>query len=117
VASSSTRKTLGQRADDGTPLPQFDCTPGHRCRDQGRRRQDSLAHAPGDEITQGLDDLAKRLGGYKQQGARFAKWRAVYNISDTLPSRLAIEANAAALARYAAICQEQGVVRLSSLRS
>ena len=48
--------------------------------------------------------------GYKQQGARFAKWRAVYNVSDTLPSRAAIEANAEALARYAAICQAQGVV-------
>ena len=66
--------------------------------------------APGDEITQGLDGLAKRLGAYKEQGARFAKWRAVYNISDTLPSRLAIEANADALARYAAICQDEGVV-------
>jgi len=70
----------------------------------------ALAHAPGDEITQGLDGLAKRLGAYKEQGARFAKWRAVYNISDTLPSRLAIEANADALARYAAICQDEGVV-------
>ena len=59
---------------------------------------------------QGLDGLAKRLGAYKEQGARFAKWRAVYNVSDTLPSRLAIEANADALARYAAICQDEGVV-------
>jgi len=70
----------------------------------------ALALAPGDEITQGLDGLAKRLDGYKEQGARFAKWRAVYNVSDTLPSRLAVEANAHALARYAAICQQQGVV-------
>ena len=54
--------------------------------------------------------MAKRLDGYKQQGARFAKWRAVYNVSDTLPSRVAIEANAEALARYAAICQERGIV-------
>jgi fructose-bisphosphate aldolase class I len=103
-------ETLGQRADDGTPLPrliaQQGIVPGIKV-DAGKI---PLARAPGDEITQGLDGLAKRLDGYKQQGARFAKWRAVYNISDTLPSRLAIEANAEALARYAAICQEQGFV-------
>ena len=103
-------ETLGQRADDGTPLPQIatrqGIVPGIKV-DAGKI---PLAHAPGDEITQGLDGLAKRLDGYKQQGARFAKWRAVYNVSVTLPSPLAVEANAEALARYAAICQEQGVV-------
>jgi fructose-bisphosphate aldolase class I len=103
-------ETLGQRADDGTPLPQLAArqgiVPGIKV-DAGKI---PLALAPGDEITQGLDGLAKRLDGYKQLGARFAKWRAVYNVSDTLPSRLAIEANAESLARYAAICQEQGVV-------
>jgi fructose-bisphosphate aldolase class I len=103
-------ETLVQRADDGTPLPQLAArqgiVPGIKV-DAGKI---ALAHAPGDEITQGLDGLAKRLGAYKEQGARFAKWRAVYNISDTLPSRLAIEANAQALARYAAVCQEEGVV-------
>jgi fructose-bisphosphate aldolase, class I len=103
-------ETLGQRAEDGTPLPQLiarqGIVPGIKV-DAGKI---PLALAPGDEITQGLDGLAKRLDGYKQQGARFAKWRAVYNISDTLPSRLAIEANAEALARYAAICQDEGVV-------
>ncbi len=103
-------ETLGQRADDGTPLPQIatrqGIVPGIKV-DAGKI---PLAHAPGDEITQGLDGLAKRLDGYKQQGARFAKWRAVYNVSATLPSPLAVEANADALARYAAICQEQGVV-------
>ena len=103
-------ETLVQRADDGTPLPQLAArhgiVPGIKV-DAGKI---ALAHAPGDEITQGLDGLAKRLGTYKEQGARFAKWRAVYNISDTLPSRLAIEANAQALARYAATCQEEGVV-------
>ena len=100
-------ETLVQRADDGTPLPQLAArqgiVPGIKV-DAGKI---ALAHAPGDEITQGLDGLAKRLDGYKEQGARFAKWRAVYNVSDTLPSRLAIEANAEALARYAAICQER----------
>ncbi|WP_284619970.1 class I fructose-bisphosphate aldolase [Aquabacterium humicola] len=103
-------ETLGQRADDGTPLPALAArqgiVPGIKV-DAGKI---PLAHAPGDEITQGLDGLAKRLAGYKEQGARFAKWRAVYNVSDTLPSRLAIEANADALACYAAICQEAGVV-------
>ena len=103
-------ETLGQRADDGTPLPMLGVrqgiVPGIKV-DAGKI---PLAHAPGDEITQGLDGLARRLAGYREQGARFAKWRAVYNVSDTLPSCLAIEANAAALACYAAICQEAGVV-------
>jgi fructose-bisphosphate aldolase class I len=103
-------ETLAQRADDGTPLPELAArqgiVPGIKV-DAGKI---ALARAPGDEITQGLDGLAQRLVEYKRQGARFAKWRAVYNISDTLPSRLAIEANAQALARYAAICQDEGVV-------
>jgi fructose-bisphosphate aldolase class I len=103
-------ETLSQRADDATPLPQLlvrqGIVPGIKV-DAGKI---ALALAPGDEITQGLDGLAKRLEGYQQQGARFAKWRAVYNVSDTLPSRLAIVANAQALARYAAICQQLGVV-------
>jgi len=103
-------ETLGQRADDGTPLAQLAArqgiVPGIKV-DAGKI---ALAHAPGDEITEGLDGLAGRLAAYRQQGARFAKWRAVYNISAALPSRLAIAANADALARYAAICQEQGVV-------
>ncbi|RZL94649.1 MAG: fructose-bisphosphate aldolase class I [Variovorax sp.] len=103
-------ETLAQRADDGEALPQLAArqgiVPGIKV-DAGKI---PLALAPGDEITQGLDGLAQRLDGYKQQGARFAKWRAVYNVSDTLPGRAAVEANAEALARYAAICQEQGVV-------
>lgn len=103
-------ETLGQSTQQGLPLPQLAAqqgiVPGIKV-DAGKI---PLANAPGDEITQGLDGLAKRLAGYKQQGARFAKWRAVYNVTDTLPSRVAIEANAEALARYAAICQEQGVV-------
>ena len=103
-------ETLGQRADDGEPLPQLAArqgiVPGIKV-DAGKG---PLALAPGDEITQGLDGLAQRLEGYRQQGARFAKWRAVYNVSDLLPSRAAIAANAEALARYAAICQAQDVV-------
>ena len=103
-------ETLAQRDADGAPLPQraarSGLVPGIKV-DTGKI---ALAHASGDEITQGLDGLAQRLEGYRRQGARFAKWRAVYNVSDTLPSRLAMEVNADALARYAAICQEQGVV-------
>jgi fructose-bisphosphate aldolase, class I len=103
-------ETLGQRSDDGEPLPRLAAregiVPGIKV-DKGKI---ALAHAPGDEITEGLDGLAERLARYKEEGARFAKWRAVYNVSGTLPSRLAIEANAESLARYAAICQEAGVV-------
>ncbi|RQS08224.1 fructose-bisphosphate aldolase class I [Burkholderia sp. Bp9002] len=103
-------ETLGQSADDGTPLPELaarqQIVPGIKV-DAGKI---PLALAPGDEITQGLDGLAVRLDGYQRQGARFAKWRAVYNVSDTLPGRAAIDANAEALARYAAICQEAGIV-------
>jgi fructose-bisphosphate aldolase class I len=103
-------ETLNQRADDGTPLPQLvarqGIVPGIKV-DAGKI---ALALAPDDEITEGLDGLARRLDGYKALGARFAKWRAVYHVCDTLPSRLAVKANAHALARYAAICQAQGVV-------
>lgn len=69
-----------------------------------------LVNAPGDEITYGLDGLESRLEGYKRLGARFAKWRDVFHISDTLPSRQAIKANAEVLARYAAVCQSMGIV-------
>ena len=103
-------ETLGQRAEDGTPLPELAArqgiVPGIKV-DKGKL---ALAGAPGDEITEGLDELGKRLAGYRQQGARFAKWRAVFNVSDKLPGRVAVEANAQTLASYAAICQEAGVV-------
>ncbi len=103
-------ETLGQCAEDGAPLPQSAArqgiVPGIKV-DAGKI---PLAGAPGDEITEGLDGLAQRIDAYKRQGARFAKWRAVYNVSDTLPSPFAVEANADSLARYAAICQECGIV-------
>jgi fructose-bisphosphate aldolase, class I len=103
-------ETLLQRDVDGAALPELavrqGIVPGVKV-DAGKG---PLALAPGDEVTHGLDGLGKRLEGYKKSGARFAKWRAVYNVSATLPSRAAIEANAHALARYAAICQEQGIV-------
>ena len=103
-------ETLTQSADDGTPLPEIlageGIVPGIKV-DKGKI---PLAHAPGDLITQGLDGLAERLRGYKAQGARFAKWREVYPITANNPSRLAIEANAEMLARYAAVCQAEGFV-------
>ncbi len=69
-----------------------------------------LAHAAGELITEGLDGLRERLAEYHHLGARFAKWRAVITIADGLPSSYAIAANAHALARYAALCQEAGIV-------
>src|SRR5208337_2607736 len=69
-----------------------------------------LAGHPGEEITEGLDGLRERLKEYSQMGARFAKWRAVICIGDGIPSRGCMEANAQALARYAALCQEAAIV-------
>ena len=69
-----------------------------------------MAGYPGEKITEGLDGLRGRLKEYFQMGARFAKWRAVITVGDGIPSRGCIEANAHALARYAALCQEAGVV-------
>jgi fructose-bisphosphate aldolase class I len=69
-----------------------------------------MAGHPGEKITEGLDGLRERLAEYFQMGARFAKWRAVITIGDDIPSRGCIEANAQALARYAALCQEAGLV-------
>jgi fructose-bisphosphate aldolase class I len=69
-----------------------------------------LAHSTNENVTQGLDGLPERLAEYKAKGASFAKWRAVYTISPHTPSSLAIKTNAEVLARYAAICQELGIV-------
>ncbi|GAA3581495.1 class I fructose-bisphosphate aldolase [Marinobacter xestospongiae] len=103
-------ETLGQNDDDGTPLPQRlvqqGIVPGIKV-DKGKG---PLANAPGDEITRGLDGLEKRLEGYLQQGARFAKWRCVYHIGGHNPGPLAVKANAEVLASYAAICQSLGMV-------
>ncbi|HEX8009769.1 MAG TPA: class I fructose-bisphosphate aldolase [Casimicrobiaceae bacterium] len=103
-------ETLGQKTDDGTPLPEVlvrqNILPGIKV-DKGTT---PLANADGDLITQGLDGLAERLKTYKAQGARFAKWREVYPITERNPTAFGIEANAEVLARYAAICQAEGVV-------
>ncbi len=103
-------ETLGQKDDNGTPLPQLAwaqrIVPGIKV-DKGKG---PLSGAPGDLITRGLDGLVERLEGYQSQGARFAKWREVYPISATNPTPLGLHANAEVLARYAAVCQELGVV-------
>ncbi|MBW0145964.1 class I fructose-bisphosphate aldolase [Marinobacter arenosus] len=103
-------ETLGQKSLDNVPIPQLlesqGIVPGIKV-DKGKQ---PLVNAPGDEITVGLDGLEDRLEIYKNAGARFAKWRDVFHISDTLPSRQAVEANAEVLARYAAVCQAMGIV-------
>jgi fructose-bisphosphate aldolase class I len=103
-------ETLAQSGDDGTPLPEVlarrGIVPGIKV-DKGKG---PLALSPGDLITYGLDGLTERLKLYKSRGARFAKWREVYEIGNHNPSPLGIGANAEMLARYAAVCQEQGVV-------
>lgn len=103
-------ETLTQKTDDGTALPQLaekqGIVPGIKV-DKGKI---PLVNAPGDMITQGLDGLADRLKVYKEQGARFAKWREVYPIDTHNPKPLGVEANAEVLARYAAICQSVGIV-------
>ena len=103
-------ETLRQEAADGTPLVDIikasGAVPGIKV-DMGAKE---LALCPGEKVTEGLDGLRERLGEYYRLGARFAKWRAVIDINDTLPSRCGIAANAHALARYAALCQEAGIV-------
>lgn len=103
-------ETLGQKSDAGKTIPEASwaqkIVPGIKV-DSGKI---PLALSPGDLITQGLDGLAERLRGYKQQGARFAKWREVYAIDKHAPTKHGIEANAEMLARYAAVCQEEGLV-------
>lgn len=103
-------ETLTQRSDSGQLLPAVawsqKIVPGVKV-DKGKG---PLACAPGDEVTYGLDGLAERLSVYKEKGARFAKWREVYPITPTNPTPLGLHANAQMLARYAAVCQELGIV-------
>jgi fructose-bisphosphate aldolase class I len=103
-------ETIRQQKQDGTPfikaLTDAGIIPGIKV-DTGAK---DLAAHPGEKITEGLDGLRDRLKEYFQMGARFAKWRAVIGIGEGIPTRSCIEANAHALARYAALCQEAGLV-------
>ena len=103
-------ETLGQRAADGTPLPETlsrqGIIPGIKV-DSGTT---ALAGFEGEKVTEGLDGLDGRLAGYRDQGARFTKWRAVIAIGEQLPTPGCIRANAEALARFAASSQQAGLV-------
>jgi fructose-bisphosphate aldolase, class I len=103
-------ETIRQTRATGTPLPDVlarqGVIPGIKV-DTGAK---PLAGSPGETITEGLDGLRDRLMEYRQMGACFAKWRAVIRIGEALPSSTCVHVNAHALARYAALCQEQGLV-------
>jgi fructose-bisphosphate aldolase class I len=103
-------ETVRQKTKDGIPMIKVikdaGIIPGIKV-DAGTK---DLAFHPGEKITEGLDGLRERLGEYHEMGARFAKWRAVIVIGDNIPSGACLEANALTLARYAAMCQEAGLV-------
>lgn len=103
-------ETIWQKAKDGTPLVEIiksqGSIPGIKV-DEGTK---PLPNCPGELITVGLDKLADRLPKYYEQGARFAKWRAVIDIAPGIPSYTAVHTNAHALARYAALCQASQIV-------
>ncbi|MEO8290464.1 MAG: class I fructose-bisphosphate aldolase, partial [Gaiellaceae bacterium] len=103
-------ETIRQSSADGTPFPALleskGVIPGIKV-DKGAK---PLALAEGETITEGLDGLRERLAEYRELGARFAKWRATYSIGADLPSEYSVWVNANALARYAALCQEAGLV-------
>lgn len=103
-------ETIRQKAPDGTPMidlmKKAGIMPGIKV-DRGAK---DMAGFEGEKITEGLDGLRERLAEYYELGARFAKWRAVITIGDDVPSRACLDANAHALARYAALCQEAGIV-------
>ena len=103
-------ETIRQNAKDGTPLVKLiekaGALPGIKV-DKGTK---PLPFCPGEVITEGLDGLRERLVEYRGLGAKFAKWRAVIDIGPGIPSYDCISANAHALARYAALCQDEGIV-------
>src|ERR1051326_5254547 len=111
-------ETIRQATKDGTPfvkvLADNGIIPGIKV-DTGAK---PLAFAPNETVTEGLDGLRARLVEYRELGAKFAKWRAVIDIAgDAIPSRYAIDVNAHALARYAALCQDEGIVPIVEPRS
>jgi fructose-bisphosphate aldolase class I len=103
-------ETTRQKADDGTVFTDYlakkGVLPGIKV-DTGAK---NLALCPGEKVTEGLDGLRERLAAYFKAGARFAKWRAVITIGEGIPSHTCLYANAHALARYAALCQEASIV-------
>lgn len=103
-------ETIRQKTDDGVPFPDYmakkGILPGIKV-DTGAK---NLALCPGEKVTEGLDGLRERLAAYFKLGARFAKWRAVITIGEGIPSHACLYANAHALARYAALCQEASIV-------
>lgn len=103
-------ETLRQSTSDGVAFARYlsdrGIIPGIKV-DKGAK---PLAGFPGETVTEGLDGLRDRLAEYRQLGAKFAKWRAVIHIGDGIPSEYGLSANAHALARYAALCQEAGIV-------
>jgi len=103
-------ETLRQSTSDGVPFAKYmsdlGMIPGIKV-DTGAK---PLAGFPGETVTEGLDGLRDRLAEYYELGARFAKWRAVINIGENIPSEFCLKANAQALARYAALCQEANIV-------
>ena len=103
-------ETIRQSTDDGTPFPQAlndqGTIPGIKV-DTGAK---PLALASDEKVTEGLDGLRERLEEYRELGARFAKWRGVIQIGDGMPTSYCLDVNAHALARYAALCQEAGIV-------
>ncbi len=103
-------ETLRQKTRDGVPFVEVMRKAGIIPGIKVDKSTHSLAGYPGEVITEGLDGLRDRLKEYYALGARFAKWRAVIAIGDDIPSGTCIEANAHALARYASLCQEQGLV-------
>jgi fructose-bisphosphate aldolase class I len=103
-------ETIRQKSADGTPLAEALSSPGIVPGIKVDTGAEPLAGSPEETVTEGLDGLRDRLAEYHGMGARFAKWRAVIRITEKLPSEACVSANAHALARYAALCQEQHVV-------
>ena len=103
-------ETIRQKTDGGVPFPEYlakkGIVPGIKV-DKGAK---DLALCPGEKVTEGLDGLRERLAEYFRLGARFAKWRAVITIGEAIPTHACLYANAHALARYAALCQEASIV-------
>ena len=103
-------ETINQKSNDGKTIPSIisetGAVPGIKV-DTGAK---DLANSPDEKVTEGLDGLRERLKKYYELGARFTKWRGVYNIGEKYPSKLAISSNAHALARYSALVQESGMV-------